>query len=258
MCMGCLAKCIKSDLDSKMWNQIGCPECKAVLTYEEIQQFADEETFARYDGLSCRNVIEQDPNFVWCRKCNSGQLHESGVTQPIVRCHKCSFRSCFRHAVSWHDRLTCDEYDAMLQDPDGFKSAIDKEEEKANARRLQLEGDEKFARELDQVDKREEQDRQRQNHEEERRRARAQQEALAAKVAERERAQRGEDIKRRQKEENASLATMQKTTKLCPGPGCKWPIEKNDGCAHMKCIKCRHEFCWPCLGNWTGHGSPCH
>jgi len=125
----------------------------------------------------------------------------------------------------------------MLKDPDGLQSAIDKEdEENANARRLQLEEDERLAREFDQQDKRAEQDRQRQKHEEEQRIAKAQQEALAAKKrAEQERAQRVEEIKRRQREENASLATMQKTTKLCPGPRCQWPIEKNDGCAHMTC-----------------------
>jgi len=47
-CIDCLAKCIKSDLDSKIWNQIGCPECKAVLIYEDIKRLADDETFARY------------------------------------------------------------------------------------------------------------------------------------------------------------------------------------------------------------------
>jgi len=148
----------------------------------------------------------------------------------------------------------------MLQDPEGFQSAIDREdEENANARRMQHEEDERLARELDQRDKRVEQDRQRERHEEERRRARAQQEALAArKRAEQERERRGREIKRKQREENASLATMQRTTKLCPGHGCQWPIEKNDGCDHMTCLKCRHQFCWLCMGNWRGHGSRCH
>jgi len=34
-------------------------------------------------------------------------------------------------------------------------------------------------------------------------------------------------------------------------PGCKTYIEKNEGCIHMTCIKCRHEFCWKCLSKWN-------
>ncbi|KAI8886271.1 hypothetical protein K501DRAFT_322001 [Backusella circina FSU 941] len=42
-------------------------------------------------------------------------------------------------------------------------------------------------------------------------------------------------------------------TKECPK--CKSTIEKNGGCNHMTCRKCRHEFCWVCMGPWSEHGS---
>ncbi|KAN0031858.1 hypothetical protein ACTFIV_005725 [Dictyostelium citrinum] len=38
-------------------------------------------------------------------------------------------------------------------------------------------------------------------------------------------------------------------------PKCHTAIEKNGGCMHMTCKKCKHEFCWICLGNWIGHSN---
>ena len=42
-------------------------------------------------------------------------------------------------------------------------------------------------------------------------------------------------------------------TKVCPG--CKVPIEKNQGCNHIVCRQCKHEFCWLCKGAWSEHGN---
>jgi ariadne-1 len=42
-------------------------------------------------------------------------------------------------------------------------------------------------------------------------------------------------------------------TKECPK--CNSTIEKNGGCNHMTCRKCKHEFCWMCMGPWVEHGT---
>jgi ariadne-1 len=41
-------------------------------------------------------------------------------------------------------------------------------------------------------------------------------------------------------------------TKKCPK--CESRIEKNQGCNHMRCKVCTHDFCWVCLGDWKDHG----
>ena len=44
-------------------------------------------------------------------------------------------------------------------------------------------------------------------------------------------------------------------TQDCPNPKCNSMIEKNGGCNHMTCRKCKYEFCWICEGPWSEHGN---
>ncbi|KAH7405964.1 hypothetical protein DE146DRAFT_429705 [Phaeosphaeria sp. MPI-PUGE-AT-0046c] len=53
----------------------------------------------------------------------------------------------------------------------------------------------------------------------------------------------------RRNEDVASQALIRETTKQCPS--CARPIEKIDGCDHMTCVKCKHQFCWMCLATYS-------
>lgn len=68
---------------------------------------------------------------------------------------------------------------------------------------------------------------------------------------------KGEDF---EKKEAASLKTIQKQCKQCPG--CKKNIQRNGGCDHMRCTQCNTRFCFLCVRtydeiNRNGHGPGC-
>lgn len=55
-------------------------------------------------------------------------------------------------------------------------------------------------------------------------------------------------------QDDSETANWIKTnTKECPK--CHSTIEKNGGCNHMTCKKCKNEFCWVCMGSWSEHGN---
>lgn len=41
-----------------------------------------------------------------------------------------------------------------------------------------------------------------------------------------------------------AITRIENSTRLCPNPNCQVPIEKNMGCDHMYCIRCRRPFNW--------------
>ncbi|KAG9600055.1 hypothetical protein KCU77_g3415, partial [Aureobasidium melanogenum] len=53
-----------------------------------------------------------------------------------------------------------------------------------------------------------------------------------------------------QKQQEAdSEAEVQAISKSCPN--CNTRIEKGDGCDHMSCSRCHHQFCWSCLADFV-------
>ncbi|KAK3330019.1 IBR domain-containing protein [Apodospora peruviana] len=255
------------------------------MAYAGVQRYADRATFEKYDMRVLEDAWSSDPRFIRCPNsaCSpGGQIHEDDDDgrYPIVTCVTCHQKFCFRHKVAWHGTMTCGEYDAFLRDPVNFRSRFDVENERverermAEKRRLRAleDADRMFAQSLIE----EEQVR----AEAEAQAARERQMREAAERKEREkkekeeagRARKAAAVQKRREEEAASLQTVSKTTKKCPG--CAWPIEKRSGwyqvsprvllelfghVGHQALsmrinryggIRCKHEFCWDCLADY--------
>lgn len=193
-----------------------------------------------YASRATDDIVNQLPNFFRCpgAGCGSGQLHESGEQSPIVTCIACQHRYCYKHKVLWHETLSCAEYDQFVADPVNFRSKFELENERverehaleARRRAQQEERDREYAQSLLGEDEREEaqrradvERRQREAHEQRERQRLAEQQRQAREA----RRQVELELKRKQREESLSIATIGRTTKNCPG--CSRPIEKNEG-----------------------------
>lgn len=59
--------------------------------------------------------------------------------------------------------------------------------------------------------------------------------------------------RRRADADGAAAHWLLGNTKRCPR--CRVHIEKNEGCLHMTCSHCGHQFCWNCKRPWSSHGA---
>jgi flagellar biosynthesis GTPase FlhF len=230
-CLDCIATSIRSDLNNKLWNEIRCPECRETLQYDDVQRYADAETRERYQTLSFRYALSEADNFIWCTSgCGYGQVHDGGADSPIVICLLCSHRSCFSHRIAWHENLSCEEYDALQQDPTNFRSRFELEneaaEEEEQQRRVQEDADRVFAQSLVAEELRAEEVARHERAAREAREAREREERSREERRLATEAMRAEVLRKKEDEER-SAKMVAKTTKPCPG--CGWAIEKNRG-----------------------------
>ena len=47
-CLGCVEKSIKTNFENRKWDQIHCPECHAIMQFEDVERYADRATFEKY------------------------------------------------------------------------------------------------------------------------------------------------------------------------------------------------------------------
>lgn len=187
----------------------------------------------RYTQLFIENIALRVSNLVWCPfGCGTSQLHNSGERQPIVHCQSCGRQFCYVHGVEWHREHTCHEYDVHLRDHT-FRSKIQREKDSREALNQHIEETKRRIQHVEEEYRlrclREQQAAEARRIE----KARVEREAReAAERAAREEARRRqlEEIMRvaqRQAEDRLGEQTVMTHTTRCPA--CKAPVEKIDG-----------------------------
>ncbi|CAC9889926.1 unnamed protein product [Aureobasidium pullulans] len=120
VCHECFAMHLDVEVDSKMWDQVSCPQCPSLLQQHEIQNLATPECFAKYARFARRAALSSNPDYRYCfsTSCESGQVHEG--QEPVFSCQECGHRHCTVCEVDWHEDETCEhprQHSKPLQSP---------------------------------------------------------------------------------------------------------------------------------------------
>ncbi|KAK4097684.1 hypothetical protein N658DRAFT_569186 [Parathielavia hyrcaniae] len=122
-CSDCISRAIRAHIQARILTDALCPECPGVMSTPTILRHTDAETLQRYHELCLQRLMQEEENFVWCAAgCGSGQIHEGGSDQPIVKCAGCGSKTCFSCKVPWHVDVTCAEW-ASFMAPTSDKTA---------------------------------------------------------------------------------------------------------------------------------------
>jgi len=124
-CNSCLESSIRfmvEEFGAGACDQINCldVDCDRYLDLDEIQEYADDKTFALYS----RHKASQHPNFRMCLGpgCQSWRIYDD-LRDPRIQCTDCNFEMCATHLHAWHRGLTCAEYDQKTATLDAWNEA---------------------------------------------------------------------------------------------------------------------------------------
>lgn len=212
-CLNCWKEHCKSVI-SFTADKLHCFECPELIprNFVDVYKLVDPETMSNYDMIQYN---KDNGTLVRCKFCNNFYLNPEKKTD--CRCPLCHYFMCTLCCEDAHHQddcnKSCADFEKYIMSDEYIPFTQKREEE-----RLQII--------LDKVEKE--------------KKERLKQEKLERKRQKDEERQRLLIEQSKQSEE-----WIASHTKACPK--CKARIEKNHGCNHMTCTRCRHEFCWYCL-----------
>jgi hypothetical protein len=135
ICRHCFLRHLETELDSKNWDQVACPECPVVLTYREVKSLTDPVRFAKYEQASLRSALASDGDYRHClsTECDAGQVHVGGSDEPIFRCQACGHKHCVACESLWHENETCEQYQQRHQEEQRLRQEQEQLNEQSRA-----------------------------------------------------------------------------------------------------------------------------
>ncbi|KAI1349305.1 hypothetical protein F5Y01DRAFT_306143 [Xylaria sp. FL0043] len=213
-----------------------CTNCRGKTCFTHQSPWHDGLTCREYDNLDTTTTTANDGGKVESSETRSFRNRISNLLGRGKRTIIVGGVARLENDQEYRDRLLAEKLAKEEEDLERKRQTAIEEAERRNSLRRQ-----------EAQAQRETQERRAQD--EEARKWKQAQKNRAQEEKARKQRQNEEDRRRRRAEEAASERALLTVSKLCP-KNCGARIQKTEGCDHMKCRQCGHEFCWLCFANW--------
>eukprot|EP00984_Skeletonema_dohrnii_P004877 scaffold1718_cov81-Skeletonema_dohrnii-CCMP3373.AAC.5 len=134
LCVDCFTKYVETEVGQGNADNIKCPFCNEAVTMDVIKEVVDEVSFQRLERLKDAAFVLKNPDYHHCPTPDCGNIvmcgyalgHEFPSVQEaaaaaaapprICDCFKCGKTSCLLCGASFHEGLTCDEYELQQRE----------------------------------------------------------------------------------------------------------------------------------------------
>ncbi|KAK7939301.1 hypothetical protein WMY93_002627 [Mugilogobius chulae] len=210
-CRTCLAEFCKVQIESGNVRDVTCAQtdCKSAPTPAQVRSLVGEELFSRYDRLLLQSTLDSMHDVVYCPRpsCASAVLSDSSTSMAL--CTACSFAFCVLCNKTYHGTEAC-----YSEEP------VEQRVEKEDYAELPTTQEGRFRLWQDYI----------------------------AGSKERQKVLTNRYSRRKMRLFLKSFSVDEWVKANCKScPHCFTSIEKNGGCNHMTCSRCRQHFCWNCL-----------
>lgn len=132
LCVDCLIKYVETEVGQGNADNIKCPFCNEAVTMDVLKEVVDEVSFQRLERLKNSAFVMKNPDYHHCPTPDCGNIvmcgyalgHEfpsvqaaaAAASPRICDCFKCGKTSCLLCGASFHEGLTCDEYELQQRE----------------------------------------------------------------------------------------------------------------------------------------------
>ncbi|UJR14403.1 hypothetical protein I4U23_001400 [Adineta vaga] len=227
-CQLCLQNYVQMTLNNGQFGeQIHCPQnqCQRALLPTEIQRILqNDQLYERYERITLQHSLESMDDIIWCPRCQSPVLIDKS-NDNLTMCDQCRYIFCKKCKQIFHSQTICPK-DYLRQQLEHVSLSMNDMNFTQGLQRKQELGREHTLATLAKIDRKN-----------------------RALIEENLATQKYQQIIMKQSDQHALLEEILNAERIellntQPCPRCHVQIEKNGGCSHMHCSRCKHDFTW--------------